>query len=395
MGDFVYGEAQYNHDQRHFHYEHEGPHWRQVAGIPPMLYPTHSTSMILGCLPHVYATKVCGFGYREKYLTDIFGENGVNLWNNPFSNTAMLCQLSNGGVARISENRRLAFAGPNSYISQFYGSEGCYEFAVSHHYFSHWSKEDRKKLIMEEVTKELLPESVTAVLNEPDTPQRISDGMGFWESSPRQHTERIQTASLGDTCRKHLIETLLGTAEVHALKMLTADIVNKGGNVLAVHCKQDFQPCTLYFFDRAVLRGNTAYLNVFLLPLGIVDDPCILGAEDFHARMGIVPQDLPRHFLCRIRQRMPEQQRIHLVIIDARTVEYDHGRFQVQHFGEALRRLYRAPGRDREQSAGSFKVPHGCKIAFQRYFRLWQERSVEVGDDANFTGVFKHGHFSF
>ncbi|MBR5078578.1 MAG: Gfo/Idh/MocA family oxidoreductase [Victivallales bacterium] len=191
MGDFVYGEAQYNHDQRHFHYEHEGPNWRQVAGIPPMLYPTHSTSMILGCLPHVYATKVCGFGYREKYMTDIFGENGVNLWNNPFSNTAMLCQLSNGGVARISENRRLAFAGPNSYISQFYGSEGCYEFAVSHHYFSHWSKEDRKKLIMEEVTKELLPESVTAVLNNPDTPQRISDGMGFWESSPRQHTERI------------------------------------------------------------------------------------------------------------------------------------------------------------------------------------------------------------
>ena len=191
MGDFVYGEAQYNHDQRHFNYERLGEGWEKVAGIPPMLYPTHSTSLILGCLPHTYVKKLSAFGFRERRLTNIFGTDGQNLWNNPFSNTAMLCQLSNGGVARISENRCVAISAPNSYISQFYGSEGCYEFSLAHHYFWHWSKEDRKKLLVEEVTKELLPESVTAILNEPDTPQRISNGMGFTESSPRQHTERI------------------------------------------------------------------------------------------------------------------------------------------------------------------------------------------------------------
>ncbi len=199
MGDFVYGEAQYNHDQRHFHFEKNGgPDWRKAAGIPPMLYPTHSTAMILGCLPGVYAKKVAAFGYTERYLNDIFGTNGVNYWDNPFINTAMLLHLSNDGIARISENRRVAFAGPNSYISQFYGTEGAYEFAVAHHYFSHWSKEDRNKLLMEEVTQELLPKSVYDVIGNPDTPQRIADGMGFWEAAPRQHTERIPAEIRGE-----------------------------------------------------------------------------------------------------------------------------------------------------------------------------------------------------
>ena len=45
MGDFVYGEAQYNHDQRHFHYEHEGPNWRQVAAIPGNRLRTQSASL--------------------------------------------------------------------------------------------------------------------------------------------------------------------------------------------------------------------------------------------------------------------------------------------------------------------------------------------------------------
>ena len=191
MGDFVYGEAQYNHDQRHFDYTRNGPEWRRVAGIPPMFYPTHSTSMILGALPGVFARKVAAFGYRERYRTDIFGVNGVNLWDNPFSNTAMLLQLSNGGVARISENRCVAITGPNTYISQFYGSEGCYEFAVAHHYFANWDPDNPKKLPMREVTKELLPPSVYEIINAPDGPQKISDGAGFGESSPIQPIGRI------------------------------------------------------------------------------------------------------------------------------------------------------------------------------------------------------------
>jgi len=191
FGDFVYGEAQYNHDQRHFHYESNGPDWRKVAGIPPMLYPTHSTAMILGAMKGVYVKKVAAFGWVEEKLPDIFGTNGVNLWNNPFSNTAMLAQLSNGGVARISENRRVAFAGPNTYISQFYGSDACYEFSVAHHYFTHWDSNNPNKLLMDEVTKDLLPAGVYEKINDPDFPQRISDGAGFWDSAPVQNTARI------------------------------------------------------------------------------------------------------------------------------------------------------------------------------------------------------------
>jgi len=193
FGDFVYGEAQYNHDQRHFDFTRNGGNWKAVAGIPPMLYPTHSTSMILGAMPGVYAKKVSAFGYREKYLTDIFGENGVNLWDNPFSNTAMLCQLSNGGIMRISENRRLAFAGPNTYISQFYGSDATYEFSYVHHYYSKWSEDDRKKLITKDVSDVCQPESVRKAIaeNDPNAAQYITDQRGFTETSPIQPLHRL------------------------------------------------------------------------------------------------------------------------------------------------------------------------------------------------------------
>lgn len=191
MGDFVWGEAQYNHDQRHFDYTRNGPDWRKVAGIPPMLYPTHSTAMILGAMPGVYITKVSALGYTEKYLPDIFGTNGVNLWNNPFSNTAMLARLSNGGAARISENRRVAFGGPNTYISQFYGSEGTYEYSMLHHYFSHWDKENPNKLITADVSEALQPKGVMEFINEPDAAQRITDGYGFWDESPIQPNGRL------------------------------------------------------------------------------------------------------------------------------------------------------------------------------------------------------------
>jgi predicted dehydrogenase len=50
MGDYVYGEARYFHDMMHFYDSFKysgGENWKQVAGLPPMYYPTHSVSMIL------------------------------------------------------------------------------------------------------------------------------------------------------------------------------------------------------------------------------------------------------------------------------------------------------------------------------------------------------------
>jgi hypothetical protein len=48
---FVYGEGEYLHDMTHGFYEafqHSGgDEWRSTASFPPMLYPTHSVSMVL------------------------------------------------------------------------------------------------------------------------------------------------------------------------------------------------------------------------------------------------------------------------------------------------------------------------------------------------------------
>ena len=68
FGSFTYGEAQYNHDVRNMEQSFRssaGDDWRRYAGIPPMFYSTHSTSMILSALPGVYVKRLCAFGYSS------------------------------------------------------------------------------------------------------------------------------------------------------------------------------------------------------------------------------------------------------------------------------------------------------------------------------------------
>ncbi|MDP4133332.1 MAG: Gfo/Idh/MocA family oxidoreductase [Bacillota bacterium] len=134
MGDFVYGEAQYHHDMRHFYQSFkrsEGEDWKKVAGMPPMYYPTHSTAMILSSVES-YAVRVTGFGYRDHHEDECFG-TGKNYWDNPFSNMTMVLQLANGGTARLNENRRIGWYGPQSYISSLYGTKASYEYSVGQH----------------------------------------------------------------------------------------------------------------------------------------------------------------------------------------------------------------------------------------------------------------------
>ena len=195
FGDFVYGEAQYNHDIRNMEMSFRssgGERWKEYAGIPPMFYPTHSTAMILSTMPGVYATAVSAQGYVSK-VKDIYGTEGQNLYSNPFGNTSMLLKLSNGGVARISENRNIGWRAPETYISQFYGTDGCYEFAVAHHFLSHWDSEKKGSVVMQDVSRELFPESVSELLAEDYKRgiQAIADGMGFHETSPVQNTELL------------------------------------------------------------------------------------------------------------------------------------------------------------------------------------------------------------
>lgn len=196
FGDFVYGEAQYNHDIRNMEDSFKssgGEEWRRFAGIPPMFYPTHSTAMILSAMPGVYAKKVTAMGFSGSPRTDIYGTDGQNNYNNPFSCTTMLMELSNGGIARISENRCVGWKAPETYISQFYGTDGGYEFSVAHHHKTHWDEENPRSVIMKDITEELQPKSVSDLIKEDydQAIQKIAGGMGFIEASPVQPTEYL------------------------------------------------------------------------------------------------------------------------------------------------------------------------------------------------------------
>lgn len=202
FGKFVYGEAQYNHDIRNMEASFRssgGDDWRSFAGIPPFFYPSHSTAMILSALPGVYAKKVTALGFAGSPRTDIYGREGQNLYDNPFGNEAMLMELSNGGIVRISENRCLGWMAPETYINQFFGTDGCYEFSVAHHHLAVWDPEKPGKVIMKDVTDLLQPKAVTELIRSDydEAIQQIANGRGFAEESPVQPTERIPESFKG------------------------------------------------------------------------------------------------------------------------------------------------------------------------------------------------------
>ena len=196
FGKFTYGEAHYNHDIRNMEQSFRssgGDEWRKYAGVPPMYYPTHSTAMVLSTMPGVYAKKVAAFGYSESPRTDIYGTEGQNLYNNPFANTTMLLHLSNGGIARISENRCVGWRAPETYISQFYGSEGGYEFSVARHHLAKFREDDEHYVTMTDVTEKLMPKEAYEMIETDYSKaiQEIADGFGFRMTSPVQPIERL------------------------------------------------------------------------------------------------------------------------------------------------------------------------------------------------------------
>lgn len=129
FGRFVYGEGEYLHDMAHGFYEafqHSGgPQWQSVAGVPPMYYPTHSTSMIISVTGETL-TRVACLGYRDNHDDNIFGDN-MNLWNNPFSNQTALFRTSCGGMARVNEFRRIAAGIGGGVRTSIFGTLGAFE----------------------------------------------------------------------------------------------------------------------------------------------------------------------------------------------------------------------------------------------------------------------------
>jgi predicted dehydrogenase len=113
FGTIFYSEAEYHHEGVNaLGYDDRGyPTWRY--GLPPMLYPTHCTGMVVPVtgerLSEVYAI---GWGDGHEMVRS-------NQYQNPFWNTTGFFKTSGGHSARISVFWHVAAGGVER--SQFYG----------------------------------------------------------------------------------------------------------------------------------------------------------------------------------------------------------------------------------------------------------------------------------
>ena len=191
MGQLVYAEAQYNHDMKglyHVFQYTEGDLWRKMAGLPPFYYPTHSTSMVLSATK-ARALKVAAFGYEEKMDTEIFGE-GKNWWDNPFSNSSMLIKMSDDSIVRISENRRVAWQWPETYITSFNGTQASYEASLAMHSYIKMNREV-EDCEYEDVSDILNPIEMTKHKLEPNYMQSCVNGKWSAGEAPIQKMARL------------------------------------------------------------------------------------------------------------------------------------------------------------------------------------------------------------
>ncbi len=98
FGEFLYSEVEYYHNlsvgaEREALFFYEGkPTWRY--GLPPMLYPTHSTCFHVGVTGERLTKVSCvGWGDDDPVLKD-------NAYRNPFWNMVSLCTASGGRICR-------------------------------------------------------------------------------------------------------------------------------------------------------------------------------------------------------------------------------------------------------------------------------------------------------
>lgn len=142
QGDFgriVYGEAEYFHDWDHGLYDvarwRGGENWKETAGIPPMYYPTHSTSQIIS-ITGARMLHVSCQGFRDEHDDGIYLDNQ---WQNPFSNESALFAMSDGSSCRISEFRRVGH--PGCVRFSLWGTEAGFEDNIAG---TVWTTKDRK-----------------------------------------------------------------------------------------------------------------------------------------------------------------------------------------------------------------------------------------------------------
>lgn len=117
FGDIYYTEAEYHHAGMEYSLwkDKQGKHtWRW--GYPPMLYPTHCTSFLIGVTGERLTEVSCiGWGDGDPIM------EGNTYDNNKFWNETALFKTDRGNAFRVSINWRGAFGGTER--AQWYGSK--------------------------------------------------------------------------------------------------------------------------------------------------------------------------------------------------------------------------------------------------------------------------------
>jgi predicted dehydrogenase len=133
FGRFVYGEGEYYHDMAEpgcsfydIYQQAHGEQWRKFAGFPPMLYPTHSVSVVLG-VTGARAVSVSCIGLDDSEHEDGCWGKGKNLWDNPYSSQSALFRTSDGGMMRINEFRRVGTGEQNHVRLSIFGTKASFE----------------------------------------------------------------------------------------------------------------------------------------------------------------------------------------------------------------------------------------------------------------------------
>ncbi len=187
FGDFTYGASQYYHHIDSISYGKRP----NEGGMPPLLYPTHSTGMILSAVDS-YVKRVTCFGYVDKTDDGRFGV-GNNQWDNVFSNQYVLMELANGGTARVTEARSFGWMKPSSYISALYGTKGGYEFSNAQHILVEKDLSSAAEHVtLTDVSDYVNTDGMVANKHLPDFKERVANAEWQWNNVSEVQKEEIK-----------------------------------------------------------------------------------------------------------------------------------------------------------------------------------------------------------
>jgi predicted dehydrogenase len=131
FGRVFYAEGDYIHDMDlgfYAAYQYSGgENWRATASYPPMMYPTHSVGGVLSALESAHAVSVSCLGVPDQRGDGVFDKE-ISQFGNDLSNATALFELSDGGIMRINEMRRVGYP---SHLREsrfrWFGTEGSFE----------------------------------------------------------------------------------------------------------------------------------------------------------------------------------------------------------------------------------------------------------------------------